>query len=221
MRLLLLKVYYMHHNNQTKSYTCICQHHLTLYIEFLCYLDDMNDQFYCIIAMSFRIEHIELFEKSSFHIQLLFYNSRFLFHNFVFFFFNTQLIEQKSFISNNFNINIKIYNIITFYVIINIFEINMDDYKRKNVQLFKDNKIFWRESPPGPEQIELEKLFQSGLITDIDTPKSIRDLYSIFQKYSLRVFGTHFRKTKAKLGLIRKYNFNILKINFIMFYVYI
>lgn len=58
----------------------------------------------------------------------------------------------------------------------------------------------WQENPPGPEQIELEDKFNQGLIEDWETPESIRDKSETFKTFSERVFATHFRKTKARLG---------------------
>lgn len=59
------------------------------------------------------------------------------------------------------------------------------------------NKL-WRETPPGPEQKELNRLFATGIITDDDTPNMIRQKFTIFKDITPRVFGVHFRKTKEK-----------------------
>lgn len=60
---------------------------------------------------------------------------------------------------------------------------------------------YWKESPPGPAQRELNQLFQNGLVKAADTPNMIRLKYPIFMQYTPRIFAAHFRKTKAKLGL--------------------
>ncbi|KAJ6639428.1 hypothetical protein Bhyg_03072 [Pseudolycoriella hygida] len=58
----------------------------------------------------------------------------------------------------------------------------------------------WKESPPGPEQTELERMFENGLIAASDTPNNIRKANPMFMAFSARVFGVHFRKTRAKFG---------------------
>ncbi|KAJ6647637.1 hypothetical protein Bhyg_03104 [Pseudolycoriella hygida] len=58
----------------------------------------------------------------------------------------------------------------------------------------------WKESPPGPEQLALEELFENGEIADSDTPTQIQQRHPIFAQFTNRVFYTHFRKTKAKMG---------------------
>lgn len=65
-------------------------------------------------------------------------------------------------------------------------------------------KLMWKESPPGPEQIELDRLFADGEIDDLHTPNNVRLANPIFLDFTPRVFGLHFRKTKAKFGLMRK-----------------
>lgn len=78
--------------------------------------------------------------------------------------------------------------------------------KKKKISIGEKNEIpKWKESPPGAEQKELNRLFMSGIITDMDSPDSIRKQYPIFTKFNTNVFGAHFRKTKAKYGLNRKY----------------
>lgn len=56
----------------------------------------------------------------------------------------------------------------------------------------------WKEN--GPEQRELEKLFQLNIIDAVDTPKNIRMKYPLFSQFSNTVFANHFRKTKAKFS---------------------
>lgn len=65
----------------------------------------------------------------------------------------------------------------------------------------------WKESPPGPEQKELERLFSNNQINVMDSPNDIRLKYPIFKDFSEKVFLVHFRKTKSKMGLNRKYEF--------------
>lgn len=61
--------------------------------------------------------------------------------------------------------------------------------------------VMWREKPtPGPEQIELERLFNSEDILGY-SPEEVRQTSELFQKFSPSVFNSHFRSTKAKLGL--------------------
>lgn len=64
----------------------------------------------------------------------------------------------------------------------------------------------WKETPPGPEQKELNKLFSNNLISDDETASQIRRKYAIFAEFSPRVFNTHFKKTKAKYGAYSKLN---------------
>lgn len=71
------------------------------------------------------------------------------------------------------------------------------------------SNVIWRETPPGKEQIELNKLFANGLISSTDSANNIRKKYPMFQQFSSHVFGTHFRKTKSKYGLMGKHNKNL------------
>lgn len=59
----------------------------------------------------------------------------------------------------------------------------------------------WKEKPPGPEQLELERLFSSKEINPKDTPDTVRRTNELFMKFTPTVFAAHFRKTKAKYGL--------------------
>lgn len=70
-----------------------------------------------------------------------------------------------------------------------------------------ENAIYkiWKASPKGPQQLELERLFENGLIGEFDSPEYIRTKYPIFNEFSTRVFTAHFNKTKAKYGLMRKF----------------
>lgn len=58
----------------------------------------------------------------------------------------------------------------------------------------------WKENPPGFEQLALTDMFENGSITDCDTAELVQANNPIFKDYSARVFLTHFRKTKAKVG---------------------
>lgn len=71
------------------------------------------------------------------------------------------------------------------------------DYGAMNTNPIKN----WKESPPGAEQKELNRMFQNKLINESDTPNDIRLKNSLFMEFSPRVFAVHFRKTKAKVGL--------------------
>lgn len=60
--------------------------------------------------------------------------------------------------------------------------------------------VVWREKPtPGPEQVELERLFNSGEILGSST-EEVRQSDELFRKFSPSVFNSHFRSTKARLG---------------------
>lgn len=75
---------------------------------------------------------------------------------------------------------------------------------KRNSDFVYANKI-WRENPPGPEQKELDRLFSNGLISEIDNANDVRLKHPIFREFSVRVFACHFRKTKAKHGLMCKF----------------
>lgn len=66
--------------------------------------------------------------------------------------------------------------------------------------LYSDMSKQWKESPPGPEQLALESMFENDSIEEYDTPGTVQRRTPMFQPFSERVFSTHFRKTKAKLG---------------------
>lgn len=88
----------------------------------------------------------------------------------------------------------------------------MDPTNKNKINKSKNNKqtpygtnLLWKSNPPGPEQMELNRLFENGEIGDSDTANIVRLSYPMFRGYSSRVFGLHFRKTKAKYGKMRKY----------------
>lgn len=58
----------------------------------------------------------------------------------------------------------------------------------------------WRESPAGPQQKELDRLFRTKAIDESDSPNKVRQSNPLFMAFSARVFASHFRKTKAKHG---------------------
>lgn len=58
----------------------------------------------------------------------------------------------------------------------------------------------WRTKPPGPEQLELEKMFKSNMVSPSSTADSVRQSNKLFHQFSAAVFGNHFRETKARLG---------------------
>lgn len=60
--------------------------------------------------------------------------------------------------------------------------------------------VVWKESPLGPVQNELERLFKNNLIGPLETPNDVRQKNVLFMKHSARNFAVHFRKTKANLG---------------------
>lgn len=59
----------------------------------------------------------------------------------------------------------------------------------------------WKEKPPGPEQIELDRIFSQKEIDATATADSVHNSKEIFKKFSSSVFAAHFRATKAKFGL--------------------
>lgn len=76
----------------------------------------------------------------------------------------------------------------------------------------------WKVKPPGPEQLQLERMFSSNEINAASTPDSVRKSTEMFQKFSAQVFANHFRQTKAKLGLgtqAKPFCFHGCKVNFI------
>jgi hypothetical protein len=56
----------------------------------------------------------------------------------------------------------------------------------------------WRED--GPEQKQLERMFQNKNIDASAAPNKVRHLDPIFMAFPAKVFAAHFRKTKAKFG---------------------
>lgn len=62
----------------------------------------------------------------------------------------------------------------------------------------------WRTKPPGREQIELERMFRHNEIDASATPDSVKRRNDLFGDSSAQVFATHFRLTKAKMGLSGK-----------------
>lgn len=58
----------------------------------------------------------------------------------------------------------------------------------------------WKETPPGPQQKELDRLFKTKVIDESDTPNKVRLSNPLFMEFSTRVFAAHFRKSKAKHG---------------------
>lgn len=76
--------------------------------------------------------------------------------------------------------------------------------KQKTKPLKEGFNFLWRSNPPGPEQIELNRLFQDGDILDTDTANSVRITYPMFRDFSQRVFTYHFKKTKEKFQNTRK-----------------
>lgn len=57
---------------------------------------------------------------------------------------------------------------------------------------------FWTES--GPEQKELDRLFETKSIDESSLPNKVRQSNTKFMAFSAKVFAAHFRKTKAKHG---------------------
>ncbi|KAG4077147.1 hypothetical protein HA402_016134 [Bradysia odoriphaga] len=61
------------------------------------------------------------------------------------------------------------------------------------------NKV-WKEKPAGPEQLLLNEMFETGCISGAATAEAVRKSRDMFKDFSAQVFGTHFRKTKARYG---------------------
>lgn len=72
--------------------------------------------------------------------------------------------------------------------------------RQLNHQASETPSATWKVKPPGPEQLELERLFKSNEISPSSTADSVRKSNNMFQRFSASVFGNHFRSTKAKLG---------------------
>lgn len=60
----------------------------------------------------------------------------------------------------------------------------------------------WTEN--GPEQRELNRLFETQKIDDSDMPNKIRQSSELFMAFPAKTFAAHFRKTKAKYGAYGK-----------------
>lgn len=59
----------------------------------------------------------------------------------------------------------------------------------------------WKEKPPGPEQRELQRMFDCKEINASATLDNVRKSTPMFQQFSGKVFAAHFRKVKAKYGM--------------------
>lgn len=59
----------------------------------------------------------------------------------------------------------------------------------------------WKEKPPGPEQIELERMFKCNEIDSQASPDMVKRQNDIFKDFSAARKHGHFRKIKAKHGL--------------------
>lgn len=66
----------------------------------------------------------------------------------------------------------------------------------------------WKVKPPGPEQLELEKMFRSKEIRATTSADGVRKDNALFSKFTAQVFSNHFRQTKAKLGLGEDFHTN-------------
>lgn len=56
----------------------------------------------------------------------------------------------------------------------------------------------WKTKPPGEEQLELNRLFEVGKISQTMTADFVRKKWPIFRRVTPKVFAAHFRMTKAK-----------------------
>jgi hypothetical protein len=68
------------------------------------------------------------------------------------------------------------------------------------------NKI-WKETPPGIEQDELNRMFKENQVTLSSTPSEVHSKSDLFLAYPLRTFTVHFNSTKRRFGLNCKYLF--------------
>jgi hypothetical protein len=66
----------------------------------------------------------------------------------------------------------------------------------------------WKED--GEEQKLLEDLFKEGFIGEKDTSASVQNKDVSFSRFSSAVFGAHFRKTKKKMNINGKCNFDYI-----------
>lgn len=78
-----------------------------------------------------------------------------------------------------------------------------EDYATRGNSSTVAQKV-WKTKPPGREQIELERMFRHNEIDVSATPDSVKRRNELFRDFSASVFATHFRKTKAKMGLCGK-----------------
>lgn len=79
----------------------------------------------------------------------------------------------------------------------------MPPKKRTNntIQPTESGKKIWKANPPGIEQTELNRLFESGTLDRTDSPNKTWLRHPMFQAFPARTFAIHFRTTKAKFGL--------------------
>lgn len=79
----------------------------------------------------------------------------------------------------------------------------MSQRRQTSISQAKSDPIpLWRVKPkPGPEQLELERMFNSKEIDPSSSPDSVRQSKEMFRKFSTTVFGNHFRRTKALCGV--------------------
>lgn len=74
------------------------------------------------------------------------------------------------------------------------------------------NKV-WKVNPPGPEQKELNRMFEKGVLGSTDTAAKIRMRNQLFTAFPPKTFALHFRQTKAKFGLNGK-NLIVIEMKF-------
>lgn len=67
-------------------------------------------------------------------------------------------------------------------------------------EFLSSGTMMWKEKPPGAEQIELNRMFETNMIDASKTPDQVRQSNSMFMAFPSKVFATHFTKTKAKYG---------------------
>lgn len=96
----------------------------------------------------------------------------------------------------------------------------MPPKRRPDYAQMSSKQKIWRESPPGPAQRELDRLFSDDIISGNEKPNEVQKQYPIFQEYSSKIFGLHFRKTKAKHGVYGKdvVNPTTINLNFLFYF---
>lgn len=70
----------------------------------------------------------------------------------------------------------------------------------RNSEFVSSTTMPWKETPPGAEQKELNRMFATNVIEPSQTPNQVQQTNPMFMAFSSKVFTVHFSKTKAKYG---------------------